>query len=105
MIEVSEVEQYRNLATVTEKHGRKCITLAVRTELEGRALEVAVAEALNAATVIEFQIGEIAKAQPWKIQAKWEQMQPQRQVVTVNGQSIAKIVEKKRAAGGDEVIG
>lgn len=104
-IEVSETEQYQNLATVTERHGRKCITLAIRTSLEGQALEVAIAEALNVATVIEFQISEIAKTQPWKIQQRHEQMQPRRQVITVNGKTIAKAVEAKRRAAGDTVIG
>lgn len=104
-IEVNEVEQYRNMATVTERYGRKCITLVIRTDLSGKALEVAIAEALNAATVIEFQVSEIAKAQPWKVQVKWEAMQPRRQVITVNGQAIAKAVETKRRAAGDAVIG
>lgn len=103
-IEVNEAEQYRNLATVRSEHGRTVITLAVRTELEGKALEVAVAEMLNVATVVEFQVSEIAQHQPWKIQAKHEQLQPRRSTITVNGKTIKGIVEKKRKAAGDVVI-
>lgn len=104
-IEVNEVEQYRNMAQCTERHGRKVITLAVRTDLQGKALEVAIAEMLNAATVIEFQVSEIAKAQPWKIQQKHDQLQPRRQQITVSAQAIEKAIHAKRKAAGDEVIG
>lgn len=103
-IEVNEVEQYQNLATVTEKNGRKAITLVIRTSLTGKALEVAIAEALNAATVIEFQVSEIAQHQPWKIQLKHEQLQPRRQTINVNAQSIEKAIHAKRKAAGDQVI-
>lgn len=104
-IEVNEVEQYQNLATVTERDGRKAITLVVRTSLSGKALEVAIAEMLNAATVVEFQVSEIAQHQPWKIQLKHEAMQPRRQVITVSGKAIEKAVHAKRRAAGDQVIG
>lgn len=100
-IEVVGTEQYRNLAQVVERHGRRAVNLVIRTDLEGKALEVFIAEALNATTVIEFQISEIAKHQPWKVQVRHEQMQPRREVITVNGKAIARAVEKKRAAAGD----
>jgi hypothetical protein len=104
MIEVNEVEQYRNLATVREANGRKVITLAIKTDLDGKALEVAIAEMLNTATVIEFQISEIARHQPHKIDYRHDQLQPRRSTMTVNAQTIEKIVEAKRRAAGDTVI-
>lgn len=103
-IEVTEADSYRNLAQVVEKHGRKAVNLVVRTSLEGKALEVAIAEMLNAATVIEFQISEIARHQPWKIQLKHEQLQPRRQTITVNGKSIEKAIGQKRKLAGDITI-
>lgn len=104
-IEVNEVEQYQNLATVSERNGRKAITLVIRTSLTGKALEVAIAEALNAATVIEFQISEIAQYQPWKIQLKHEALQPRRQTINVSTEAIEKAIHAKRKAAGDQVIG
>lgn len=104
-IEVKETEQYHNLASITERNGRKCITLAIRTSLEGKALEVAVAEMLNASTVIEFQVSEIARHQPHKIDYRHDLLQPRRPTIAVNAQTIEKIVHQKRAAGGDVVIG
>jgi len=104
-IQVNEKEQYHNLASVKEANGRKCITLAIRTSLTGKALEVAIAEMLNAATVIEFQVSEIAQHQPYKIDYKHDLLQPRRPVIAVNAQTIEKIVHQKRAAGGDTVIG
>lgn len=100
-IEVVESEQYRNMATVSERHGRKVITIAIRTDLTDKALEVAIAEMLNVATVVEFQVSEIARAQPWKIQAKHDAMQPRRDIITVNGKAIEKAIHTKRKAAGD----
>lgn len=103
-IEVNDAEQYRNLATFREDHGRGVVTIAIRTGLRGQPLEVAIAEMLNVATVVEFQVSEITKNQPWKIQAKHEQLQPRRSTITVNGKTIQKIIEQKRKAGADVVI-
>lgn len=103
-IQVNETQQYQNLATIVERDGRRAFNLVIRTSLEGKAAEVALAEILNAATVIEFQVSEITINQPWKIQLKHEQLQPRRQVINVNAKTIEKVIAQKRRAAGDQVI-